>query len=62
MKASISRFLTDRLRLKVNEAKSAGRDPRNVNFSDSVLRMTGASDALRRKLSTSSKTESRKSQ
>jgi hypothetical protein len=47
VRASISRFLTDKLHLKVNEAKARWRDPRNVNFLDSALRMTGASDALR---------------
>ena len=56
VRASISRFLTDKLRLKVNEAKSAVARPEERKFLGLGLRMTGASDALRRKPSTSSKT------
>jgi hypothetical protein len=53
--ASITRFLTDKLRLKVNEAKSAVARPEERK--GSVLRTTAAKDALRRKRSLSSKTE-----
>src|SRR5246500_3197425 len=53
--ASITRFLTDKLRLKVNEAKSAVARPEKRKFLGFSLRMAGASDALRRKPSTSSK-------
>ena len=45
--ASVSRFLTDRLKLKVNEAKSAVAQPAERKFLGLASRMTGASGALR---------------
>jgi hypothetical protein len=60
VRASISRFLTDKLHLKVNEAKSAVARPEERKFLGFSIANDG-SDALRRKLSTSSKTESGKS-
>jgi Reverse transcriptase (RNA-dependent DNA polymerase) len=40
--ASVSRFLTNKLRLKVNEAKSAVARPEERKFLGSASRMTGA--------------------
>ena len=48
---SVSRFLAKKLRLKVNEAKSAVARPRTVSFWGLASRTTGVSDALRRRLS-----------
>jgi hypothetical protein len=45
--ASMSRFLTNKLRLKVNEAKARWRDRRSANSWGSASRMTGASGASR---------------
>ena len=57
--ASISQFLTHKLRLKVNEAKSAvARPEERKDFSGSASRMTGASGASRQKHSTNSRSES----
>ena len=56
--ASVSRFLTNKLRLRVNEAKSAGRDRRSANSWVSASQMMGASDASRQKLSPSSRRRS----
>ena len=53
--ASVSRFLTKKLRLKVNEAKSAVARPESGSFSGSASRMTGASGASRQRLSTNSR-------
>jgi RNA-directed DNA polymerase len=53
--ASVSRFLTNKLRLKVNEAKSAVGDRKSESFSGSASPMTGASGASRQRLSTDSK-------
>jgi RNA-directed DNA polymerase len=58
--ASISRFLNDKLRLKVNEAKSAVAHRRSESFWDSVSRTMGASGASRQKPSTSSRRKSGK--
>ena len=56
--ASVSRFLTKKLRLKVNEAKSAVARPEERKFLGSASRMTGASGASRRRPSTSSRRRS----
>ena len=53
--ASVSRFLTQKLRLKVNEAKSAVARPEERKFLGSASRMTGASGAWRQKPSTNSR-------
>ena len=42
---SISRFITQKLKLKVNEAKSAVARPRNGSSSDSALRLVRTSSA-----------------
>ena len=54
--ASVSRFLTKKLRLKVNEAKSAVARP--ANSWGSASRMTGASGASRQKPLTNSRRRS----
>ena len=56
--ASVSRFLTKKLRLKVNEAKSAVARPEGRKFLGSASRTTGASGASRQKLSTNSRRKS----
>src|SRR5262245_57969414 len=53
--ASVGRFLTNRLKLKVNEAKSAGHDRRSGSSWVLVSRTTGASGASSRTRSPSSK-------
>src|SRR5271156_5399785 len=50
--ASVSRFLTNRLRLQVNEAKSAVARPEERKFLGFSIRMTGASGASRQRRST----------
>jgi Reverse transcriptase (RNA-dependent DNA polymerase) len=52
--ASVSLFLTNRLRLKINEAKSAVARPEERKFLGSASRMTGASGASRQRRSTNS--------
>ncbi|WP_246230316.1 hypothetical protein [Bradyrhizobium cytisi] len=56
--ASITRFLTDKPQLKVNEAKSTVARPEGRKFLGfSISNATGANDALRRNRSLSSKTK-----
>ena len=61
VRASISRFLTDKLRLKVNEAKSAVARPEERKFLGFSIANDGSERRIARKPSTSSKTESGKS-
>ena len=56
--ASVRRFLTNKLRLKVNESKSAVARPEERKFLGSASRMTGANGESRRRLSTDSRSES----
>jgi hypothetical protein len=56
--ASVSRFLTNKLKLTVNEAKTRWRDRRSVNSWDLASRMMGASGASRHKLSLPSRLRS----
>jgi RNA-directed DNA polymerase len=56
--ASMSRFLTQKLRLKVNEAKSAVARPEERKFLGLASRTTGASGASRQKPSTNSRRKS----
>ena len=56
--ASVSRFLTNKLKLKVNEAKSAVARPGSVNSWGSASRMTGASGASRQRRSPNSRRRS----
>jgi len=55
---SVSRFLTAKLRLTVNEAKSAVSRPEERKFLGSAPRMMGASGASRQKPSTNSRRRS----
>ena len=57
--ASVSRFLSNKLKLKVNEAKSAVARPEERKFLGfSASRMTGASGASRQRRSPSSRRRS----
>jgi RNA-directed DNA polymerase len=56
--ATVSRFLTKKLRLKVNQTKSAVARPEERTFLGSASRMTGASGASRQKPSTNSRRRS----
>ena len=56
--ASVSKFLTLRLKLKVNETKSAVARPEERKFLGFSISNDGASGALRRKPSTNSRRES----
>jgi hypothetical protein len=53
--ASVSRFLTTKLRLKVNETKSAVARPEESKFLGSASRMTAASGVSRQRPSTHSR-------
>ena len=53
--ASVSRFLTSKLRLKVNEAKSAVARPEERKFLGFSISNGGASGASRQRLSTNSR-------